>query len=112
MALRMTPVSRNLQTKVRMFGLEIEDLLLLGLLAVGAMLGGQFLFPKRFLFGIPMNWCLMLLVLCLGVPALSLFKYGKPRGYLSDLLNWYDKPHAYSAAEPDSFLDCEYLRED
>ena len=111
MALRMSPVSRNLQTKVKMFGLEIEDLLIVSLLAVAAMLGGQFVFPNRFLLGIPMNWALMLLVLCLGVPALSLFKYGKPRGYLGDLINWYDKPRAYAAAEPDTYLDRKYLVE-
>ena len=66
MALRMTTVSRNLQTKVTFLGLEIEDMLILGLLSVAVMLGGQFLFTDRYLFFLPMNWCLMLLVLMIG----------------------------------------------
>jgi hypothetical protein len=112
MALRMTTVSRNLQTKVTFLGLEIEDMLILGLLGVVVMLGGQFLFTDRYLFFLPMNWCLMLLVLLIGVPGLMFFKYGKPRGYVSDLLAWHGKSHAYAATEHDPDIDCAYLQDE
>lgn len=110
MALRYTPVSRNLNMRVKFMGLEIEDVLVLGFISVVAMLGGQFLFSDRYLFFLPMNWCLMLIVLAIGIPGLMIFKNGKPRGYLADLMNWYSQPHAYSACEPDPVITTEYLK--
>src|SRR5260370_136788 len=44
------------------------------------------------------------------VPALILFKYGKPRGYLQDWLMFHMKPHVYCALEPDSEQRMEYLK--
>ena len=46
------------------------------------------------------------------IPALILFKYGKPRGYLQDFLIFHMKPHVYCALEPDSEQRMEYLKED
>jgi hypothetical protein len=112
MALTHSPVSRNLNARVMYLGLEIEDFLLLGILCVFAMLIGQFFFSDLYLFFLPLNWCLMLLVIVLGVPGLMLFKYGKPRGYLADLLNWFAKPHAYSANERDPLITTEYLKDE
>ncbi len=89
MALRMSPVSRNLHAKVTLLGLEIEDMLFLAMACAIAMLTGQFLFPNRYMFFLPMNWFLMLAVLVLGVPGLVVFKYGKPRGYLLDHATYY-----------------------
>ena len=109
MALKTTPVSRNLNTKVMFMGLEVEDVLILGILCVVAMLGGQMFFSDRYVAFLPMNWCLMLMVLVFGVPGLMAFKYGKPRGYIKDLLNWYSKPRVYSAADRDRVLTTEYL---
>ena len=62
------------------------------------MLVGQFLFSDRYMFFLPMNWFLMLMVLVLGVPGLMLFKYGKPRGYLFDLVLYYGQPRSYCAS--------------
>jgi hypothetical protein len=82
MALRVSPVSRNLAMKVTFLFLEIEDMLALSFMSAISMIVGQWVFPDRYVFGIPMNWFLVLVVLGVGVPGLMLFKYGKPRGYL------------------------------
>jgi hypothetical protein len=46
------------------------------------------------------------------VPLLMIFKYGKPRGYLRDLIEWHTKPKAYCAASRDRKLRSSYLREE
>ena len=69
---------------------------------------GRFL--QREMFGIPMNVFLQYVVPVLSVPALILFKYGKPRGYLKDWLVFHMKPHVYCALEPDSEQRAEYLK--
>jgi hypothetical protein len=109
MALRMSPVSRNLHAKVTLLGLEIEDMLFLAMACAVAMLTGQFLFPNRYMFFLPMNWFLMLAVLVLGVPGLVLFKYGKPRGYLLDLVKYYALPRSYCALDRDRKLTNEFI---
>jgi hypothetical protein len=70
-----------------LFGLEFEDLMVITVLGVAAMLTGQFLFSDRYLFFLPMNWALLLIVIGCSVPALMLLKYGKPRGYTAALFN-------------------------
>ena len=95
-----------------MLGLELEDMLFLAMACAIAMLVGQFVFPNRYMFFLPMNWFLMLTVLLVGVPALMLFKYGKPRRYLLDLVFWHSKPRAYCASARDTQLTAEYLKED
>jgi hypothetical protein len=90
-------------------GLEIEDMMVIGVICVGALLGGEVIFPDRYLVFLPLNWALMLMVLLLGVPALSIFKYGKPRGYMKDLIAWYTQPRAYAACEHDTEFSAEYL---
>lgn len=112
MALRMSPVSRNLHARITFLSLEIEDMLSLALLSAIAMLVGQFFFSDRYMFFLPMNWFLMLMVLMVGVPALMLFKYGKPRRYLLDLVFWYSKPRAYCASARDTQLTAEYFKEE
>jgi hypothetical protein len=111
MALRMSPVSRNLHAKVTRLGLELEDLLFLAMASAAAMLVGEFLFADRYMFFLPMNWFLMLMVLVLGVPGLMLFKYGKPRGYLLDLVTYYGLPRSYCALARDSKLTSCFLSE-
>ena len=54
-----------------MLGLELEDMLFLAMGCAVAMLVGQFLFPDRYMFFLPMNWFLMLMVLVVGVPGLT-----------------------------------------
>lgn len=113
MELVTSPISRNLKTSIRMLGLDIEDLLALGLIAVSSLLIGQFVFPKTMtVFSIPMNWFCFLSVLGVGIPGLMIFKYGKPRGYLKDVLTWHLQPHAYSALDHDTEIKEPYIVED
>jgi hypothetical protein len=46
------------------------------------------------------------------VPLLMVFKYGKPRGYLRDLLNWYTKPRTYCAMARDRQIQRSYMSEE
>jgi len=39
-------------------------------------------------------------------------KYGKPRGYVRDLVIWYAKPRTYCALSRDREIRSEYLREE
>ena len=112
MALRMSPVSRNLHAKVTLLGLELEDMLFLAAASAGAMLVGQFFFSDRYMFFLPMNWFLLLMVLVIGVPGLMLFKYGKPRGYVRDLFHWYTKPRVYCALSRDRKIMTAYVAEE
>lgn len=108
MALEVTPIYRNLRTRVTFFGLEAEDLFAILGMAVVMNIFGRFL--NRELFGLPLNMVLQYLVPILSVPALMLFKYGKQRGYLLDWVQFHTKPHVYSALERDRELDRAYIR--
>jgi hypothetical protein len=112
MALRISPVSRNLHAKVTLLGLELEDMLLLAMCCAIAMLVGQILFPDRYMFFLPMNWFLLLMVLVVGVPGLMLFKYGKPRAYLVDLVIYHAQPRGYCANARDRNLVGRFLKEE
>jgi hypothetical protein len=109
MALRVTPVNRNLQTRVTFMLLELEDLfVVLGAAAVmnvvGHFVGGE-------IAGVPTNLVLQYGVPLTIVPVLMAFKYGKPRGYVRDLAFWYLKPRAYCAVSRDRVVRSAYLRE-
>jgi hypothetical protein len=112
MALRMSLVSRNLHAKITLLGLELEDMLFLAAASASAMLIGEFFFSDRYMFFLPMNWFLLLMVLVIGVPALMLFKYGKPRGYLLDLVVYYGMPRSYCALARDRKLTSEFVIEE
>jgi hypothetical protein len=110
MALQVTPVNRNLQTRVTVMFLEFEDLfVVLGAAAVmnivGHFVGGEFA-------GMPMNLVLQYGVPLFMVPVLMAFKYGKPRGYVRDLATWYARPRAYCAVARDQEIRTAYLREE
>ena len=107
MALDVTPVYRNLRTRLTFFGLETEDLFAILGLAVMMNIFGRFL--NRQIFGLPMNMVLEYFVPLLSVPALMIFKYGKQRGYLLDWVLFHTKPHVYSGLERDRELRSEYL---
>ena len=96
MALDVTPVYRNLRTRVTFVGLEAEDLFAILAVAVVMNIFGRFL--NREMFGMPMNMVLQYVVPILSVPALMLFKYGKQRGYLLDWVMFHTKPHVFSGA--------------
>jgi hypothetical protein len=109
MALDVTPIYRNLRTRVTFFGLEAEDLFAILAVAVVMNICGRFL--NREMFGLPMNMVLQYLVPILSVPALMLFKYGKQRRYLLDWVLFHTKPHVYSALEQDRELTREYIKD-
>ena len=109
MALDVTPVYRNLRTRVTFFGLEAEDLFAILAVAVVVNVFGRFL--NREIFGVPMNMVLQYIVPILTIPALMLFKYGKQRGYLWDWVMFHSKPHVYSALERDRELLREYIED-
>jgi hypothetical protein len=109
MPLDVTPIYRNLRTRVTFFGLEAEDLFLILAVAVAMNILGRFL--NREMFGLPMNMVLQYFVPVLSVPALMFFKYGKQRGYLVDWLLFHTKPHLYSGLEPDRELNREYIKD-
>src|SRR5713226_9315699 len=104
MALDVTPVNRNLHTRVTFMLIEFEDLfVVLGLAAVmnvvGRFAGGSASLLLQ--YGVPLA----------VVPVLMAFKYGKPRGYVRDLAFSYLKPRAYCAVSRDRVVRSAYLRE-
>ena len=108
MALEVTPVYRNLRTRVTFLGLEAEDLFAILAVAVVTNILGRFL--NREMFGLPMNMVMQYIVPVLSVPTLMLFKYGKQRGYIQDWLMFHAKPHVYSALEHDREFVREHIR--
>ncbi len=77
------------------------------LVAQGDLLGR---FLDRELYGVPLNVVLQWGVPIIAVPILMLFKYGKPRGYIRDLLVWHTKPHIYCGLETDREFTTEFLK--
>jgi hypothetical protein len=112
MSLDLTPVHRNLHTKVTFLGLEFEDLILVLALAAVMNLLAHFVSGNAHVFGIPLNVFMEFIVPALAVPFLILFKYGKPRGYIADLLRSFISPRAWCALEPDSELTRPYIVEE
>lgn len=109
MPLQVTPVNRNLQTRVTFMYLELEDLfVVLGAAAVmnvlGHFVGGQ-------IAGVPTNVVLQYGVPLFTIPVLMAFKYGKPRGYIRDLAFWYIRPHVFCAIAHDRVIRSSYLME-
>jgi len=109
MSLELTPVHRNLNTKVTFLGLEFEDLILVLALAAIMNLAAHFATDNAHLFGMPLNVFMEFVVPVLAVPFLILFKYGRPRGYLTDLSRSFFAPRAWCALERDSELTEAYI---
>lgn len=109
MSLDITPVHRNLHTKVTFMGLEFEDLILVLALAALMNLLAHFVGNTAQVFGMPLNIFMEFIVPCLAVPFLMLFKYGRPRGYLTDLARSLFAPKAWSALERDPELLQPYI---
>lgn len=110
MALKTTPVPRNLGTRVRFLGLEVEDLIAILIIAALANIVGRF--AHRELFGIPLNLFLQYVVPVLAIPGLMAFKYGKPNRYLLDFAQYHLRPHAYCVLEEDPEQRSTYLKEE
>jgi hypothetical protein len=111
MSLDLTPVHRNLHTKVTFLGLEFEDLILVLALAALMNIFGHFVTGNPKVLGMPLSLFMEFIVPLLAVPFLILFKYGKPRGYLTDLIKSLIAPHAWCALERDSELVQPYITE-
>jgi hypothetical protein len=111
MSLDLTPVHRNLHTKVTFLGLEFEDLILVLALAALMNLLAHFVSDKARVVGMPLNVFMEFVVPALAVPFLILFKYGRPRGYLTDLVRSFFSPRAWCALERDSELTHGYVVE-
>ena len=110
MALDITQVHRNLHTRVTILGLEFEDTFVILGVAVLMNVVGRFF--HRDIAGMPLNMLLQYAVPILAVPLLIAFKYGKPRRYLLDFLEWHTKPRIYCGMELDSQQTSEYLEEE
>ena|SRR5205809_4743952 len=109
MPLTVTPVNRNLQTRVTFMLLEFEDLFVV--LGVAALMNGVGRFVSGEIAGIPMSIVLQYAIPVAIVPLLMVFKYGRPRGYMRDLLHWHTKPRAYCALARDKEITRPYLKE-
>ena len=112
MSLDLTPVHRNLHTKVTFLGLEFEDLILVLALAAVMNLVAHFVSDNARVLGMPLNVFMEFVVPALAVPFLILFKYGRPRGYLTDLLRSFLAPRAWCGLERDSELTHSYRAEE
>ncbi len=112
MSLEITPVHRNLHTKVSFLGLEFEDLILVLALAALMNLLAHFVGDSSRVFGMPLNVFMEVVVPALAVPFLILFKYGRPRGYLTDLVRSFFSPRAWCALERDAELTHSYIAEE
>jgi hypothetical protein len=112
MSLDLTPVHRNLYTKVTFLGLEFEDLILVLALAALMNLLAHFVGGGAYVLGMPLNIFMEFVVPALAVPFLILFKYGKPRDYIADLMRSLVAPHAWCALERDSELIRPYIIEE
>lgn len=111
MPLRSSPISRNLRMNVKFLGLEVEDLFVIVFIGLFFLILGNFAFPRAQIMKIPANWFLFLLSIVVGVPFLSAFKYGKPRGYLLDYVMWYLSPRHRDCLSRDTKITVPYLIE-
>ncbi len=110
MGLDVTPVNRNLQTRVTFMLLEFEDLFVV--LGVAALMNVVGRFVTGTIAGIPASIAVQYGVPISIVPILMACKYGKPRGYVRDLTFWYVRPRAYCAVARDEEIKAPYLKDD
>ncbi len=109
MPLDVTPMNRNLATRVTFLSLEFEDLFVV--LALAAVMNVVGHFVNGDIGGIPLSMVLEYGVPLSAVPLLMIFKYGRPRAYLRDLAAWYFKPRAYCALAHDRQITSGYFKE-
>ena len=88
-----------------------DNILVLAIAALMNLLA-HFVGNTAHVFGIPLNIFMEFAVPLLAVPFLILFKYGRPRGYLTDLAFSLFAPKAWSALERDSELNQPYILDD
>src|SRR5260221_4810127 len=108
MPLNVTPVNRNLQTRVTFMLLEFEDLfVVLGIAAVTNVAGH---FVTGEVGGLPMSIVVQYGVALSIITLLMLFKYGRPRWDILQLDRSYLKPRAYCATTRDHELHVAYIK--
>ena len=107
MALEVTSVNRNLHQRVTFMGLEFEDLFVV--LGLAALMNVVSHFVSGKVGGIPLSGLIQYGAPLSVVPLLMVFKYGKPRGYIRDLLFWNLKPRKYCALARDRALTSSYI---
>jgi hypothetical protein len=61
--------------------------------------------------GVPLSGLMQYAVPLSVLPLLMVFKYGKPRGYVRDLLLWHLRPRAYCAMARDKSMNSSYGKE-
>ena len=110
MALEVTSVNRNLHQRVTFMSLEFEDLFVV--LGLAALMNVVSHFVSGDVAGLPLSGIVQYGVPLSVVPLLMVFKYGKPRGYVRDLLFWYLKPRAYCALAHDRAICASYVEEE
>jgi hypothetical protein len=110
MPLDVTPMNRNLATRVTFMSLEFEDLFVVLALAAVMNLAGHFVNGE--IGRIPLSFVLQYGVPLSAVPLLMIFKYGRPRAYLRDLAAWYLKPRVYCASAHDRQITTGYIKEE
>lgn len=110
MSLEVTSVNRNLHQRVTFMGLEFEDLFIV--LVLAALMNVVSHFVSGTAGGIPLSGLVQYGVPVSVVPLLMIFKYGKPRGYIRDLLFWYVKPRKYCALAGDRVIATNYIEEE
>jgi len=91
-------------------GLEFEDLVVV--LGVAALMNVVSHFVSGTVGGIPLSGLVQYGVPLSVLPVLMIFKYGKPRGYVRDLLFWYVKPKKYCALSRDRAIARSYIEEE
>jgi hypothetical protein len=107
----MTPIHKNLHTRVTFLGLEFEDLIAILAIGIAMNLASHFVGDHAKVMGLPLNIFMEFVVPLLTIPFLMLFKYGKPRGYLQDLVMSLMSPRGWCALEKDSQLTTPYIRD-
>lgn len=90
MSLQTSTIHKNLDTKIKVFGLDVQDLLFILLLCmVLNFLFAGLPFSEFIVFGLPSVFSI---ILYFG-------KKGKPEGFLFDLIKFYLTLGHFSAAE-------------
>ena len=107
--LRHTRVARNIGISLTHWGFELFDLVLIVFAIIVLGFVGRFI--HRNLFGVDLSMLLQFGLPIVGAVALRLFKYGKPRRYLLDLIDFHFRPTVYCALEPDRQQTTPYLKD-
>jgi len=108
--LNTTKVYRTLGKMPMYLGMEIPDLTAVIGLFVVAIVVTMLFFHRTLIFGFPAPLVVGIATILLSYGSLSAFKYGKPKGYLRDLLASIGSPRSYTATARDRVLTRPYIK--